>query len=166
MIVPSAFQERGVTLNIRSSGDHPVSITQPSKPYTEPVRSARQVSERRSSDSCPPASVRAPRTLQPQHWTTFYKPPAPAASGRGDEEKPVTPSIAVPPGTMHAPQEHVLKSIPGSENASAEPAHPVSRPEEKAEEREQPDVPTACQRPRLKRMQQFEDLEDEIPQFV
>uniref|UniRef100_A0A8C2RRB4 Rho GTPase-activating protein 29 n=1 Tax=Capra hircus TaxID=9925 RepID=A0A8C2RRB4_CAPHI len=136
MIVPSAFQERGVTLNIRSSGDHPVSITQPSKPYTEPVRSARQVSERRSSDSCPPASVRAPRTLQPQHWTTFYKPPAPAASGRGDEEKPVTPSVAVPPGTMHAPQEHVLKSIPGSENASAEPAHPVSRPEEKAEERE------------------------------
>uniref|UniRef100_A0A8C2XYS5 Rho GTPase-activating protein 29 n=1 Tax=Capra hircus TaxID=9925 RepID=A0A8C2XYS5_CAPHI len=131
MIVPSAFQERGVTLNIRSSGDHPVSITQPSKPYTEPVRSARQVSERRSSDSCPPASVRAPRTLQPQHWTTFYKPPAPAASGRGDEEKPVTPSVAVPPGTMHAPQEHVLKSIPGSENASAEPAHPVSRPEEK-----------------------------------
>lgn len=48
MIVPSAFQERGVTLNVRSSGDHPVSIVQPSKPYTEPVRSARQVSERRS----------------------------------------------------------------------------------------------------------------------
>lgn len=166
MIVPSAFQERGVTLNVRSSGDHPVSIAQPSKPYTEPVRSARQVSERRSSDSCPPASARAPRTLQPQHWTTFYKPPAPAASGRGDEEKPGTPSVAVPPGTTHAPQEHVLKSIPGSENASAEPAHPVSRPEERAEEREQPDVPTACQRPRLKRMQQFEDLEDEIPQFV
>lgn len=166
MIVPSAFQERGVALNIRSSGDHPVSITQPSKPYTEPVRSTRQVSERRSSDSCPPASVRTPRTLQPQHWTTFYKPPAPAASGRGDEEKPVTPSVAVPPGTMHAPQEHVLKSVPGSENASAGPVHPVSRPEEKAEERDQPDVPTACQRPRLKRMQQFEDLEDEIPQFV
>lgn len=48
--------------------------------------------------------------------------------------------MAVPPGTTHAPQEHVLKSIPGSENASAEPAHPVSRPEERAEEREQPDV--------------------------
>lgn len=49
-------------------------------------------------------------------------------------------------------------TIPGSGKCTAEPAHPVSRPREKAEEPEQPDVPTACQRPRLKRMQQFEDL--------
>ncbi|XP_059995527.1 rho GTPase-activating protein 29 isoform X2 [Lagenorhynchus albirostris] len=164
VIVPSAFQEREVSVNIRSGGDHPVSTT--SKPYTEPIRSARQVSERRSSDSCPPAPVRAPRTLQPQHWTTFYKPPAPAASGRGDEEKSVTSSAAVPPCTTHAPQEHVLKSVPGSENASAGPVQPVSKPKEKAEERDLPGVHPACQRPRLKRMQQFEDLEDEIPQFV
>nr|XP_030724573.1 rho GTPase-activating protein 29 isoform X2 [Globicephala melas]XP_030724574.1 rho GTPase-activating protein 29 isoform X2 [Globicephala melas] len=164
VIVPSAFQEREVSVSIRSGGDHPVSTT--SKPYTEPIRSARQVSERRSSDSCPPAPVRAPRTLQPQHWTTFYKPPAPAASGRGDEEKSVTSSAAVPPCTTHAPQEHVLKSVPGSENASAGPVQPVSKPKEKAEERDLPGVHPACQRPRLKRMQQFEDLEDEIPQFV
>ncbi|XP_024607034.1 rho GTPase-activating protein 29 [Neophocaena asiaeorientalis asiaeorientalis] len=164
VIVPSAFQEREVSVSIRSGGDHPVSTT--SKPYTEPIRSARQVSERRSSDSCPPAPVRAPRTLQPQHWTTFYKPPAPAASGRGDEEKSVTSSAAVPPCTTHAPQEHALKSVPGSENASAGPVQTVSKPKEKAEERDLPGVHPACQRPRLKRMQQFEDLEDEIPQFV
>ncbi|XP_033719185.1 rho GTPase-activating protein 29 isoform X2 [Tursiops truncatus] len=164
VIVPSAFQEREMSVSIRSGGDHPVSTT--SKPYTEPIRSARQVSERRSSDSCPPAPVRAPRTLQPQHWTTFYKPPAPAASGRGDEEKSVTSSAAVPPCTTHAPQEHALKSVPGSENASAGPVQPVSKPKEKAEERDLPGVHPACQRPRLKRMQQFEDLEDEIPQFV
>ncbi|XP_023975395.1 rho GTPase-activating protein 29 isoform X7 [Physeter macrocephalus] len=164
VIVPSALQEREVSVSIRSGGDHPVSTT--SKPYTEPIRSARQVSERRSSDSCPPAPVRAPRTLQPQHWTTFYKPPAPAASGRGDEEKSVTSSAAVPPCTTHAPQEHALKSVPGSENASAGPVQPVSKPKEKAEERDLPGVHPACQRPRLKRMQQFEDLEDEIPQFV
>ncbi|XP_059881913.1 rho GTPase-activating protein 29 isoform X3 [Delphinus delphis] len=164
VIVPSAFQEREMSVSIRSGGDHPVSTT--SKPYTEPIRSARQVSERRSSDSCPPAPVRAPRTLQPQHWTTFYKPPAPAASGRGDEEKSVTSSAAVPPCTTHAPQEHALKSVPGSENASAGPVQLVSKPKEKAEERDLPGVHPACQRPRLKRMQQFEDLEDEIPQFV
>ena len=164
VIVPSAFQEREVSVSIRSGGDHPLSTT--SKPYTEPIRSARQVSERRSSDSCPPAPVRAPRTLQPQHWTTFYKPPAPAASGRGDEEKSVTTSAAVPPCTTHAPQEHALRSVPGSENASAGPVQPVSKPKEKAEERDLPGVHPACQRPRLKRMQQFEDLEDEIPQFV
>ncbi|XP_057573971.1 rho GTPase-activating protein 29 isoform X3 [Hippopotamus amphibius kiboko] len=166
VIVPNAFREGEASASIRSSGDHPVSTTQPSKPYTEPIRSAKQVSERRSSDSCPPASVRAPRTLQPQHWTTFYKPPGPAASGRGDEEKSVTSSAAVPPCTTHASQECLLKSIPGSENASAGPVQPASKPKEKAEEHDLPGVPPACQRPRLKRMQQFEDLEDEIPQFV
>lgn len=83
VVVPHVFQDRGVTTSIRSGGDHPGSTTQPSKPYAEPSRAARQVSERRSSDSCPPAPVRAPRTLQPQHWTTFYKPHAPAAGGRG-----------------------------------------------------------------------------------
>ncbi|XP_058925843.1 rho GTPase-activating protein 29 isoform X1 [Kogia breviceps] len=164
VIVPSAFQEREVSVSIRSGGDRPVSTA--NKPYTEPIRSARQVSERRSSDSCPPAPVRAPRTLQPQHWTTFYKPPAPAASGRGDEEKSATPPAAAPPCTTHALQEQALKSVPGSEHASAAPVRPVSKPKEKAEERDVPGVHPACQRPRLKRMQQFEDLEDEIPQFV
>ncbi|EHB05720.1 Rho GTPase-activating protein 29 [Heterocephalus glaber] len=34
------------------------------------------------------------------------------------------------------------------------------------EEHDFPDVTPMCQRPKLKRMQQFEDLEEEIPQFV
>ncbi|XP_004420875.1 PREDICTED: rho GTPase-activating protein 29 [Ceratotherium simum simum] len=161
MTAPSAFQDR-VTTSVRISGEHPVGATQPSKPYTEPVRSARQVLERRSSDSCPPAPVRAPRTLQPQHWTTFYKPHAPAGSGRGDEEKPAAASAAGPPGTAPAPQEHALKSVPNSENGST----CAGQPKENSEERDLPDVHPPCQRPRLKRMQQFEDLEDEIPQFV
>lgn len=165
-IVPSALQEEGVITSLRIGGDHPLSATQPSKPYTEPGMSARQVSERRSSDSCPPAPVRAPRTLQPQHWTTFYKPRAPAGSARVAEEKPTASPLGVPPGTAHTPQGHALKSIPDSENALACPVQPVSKPKENSEEQDLPDVHPTCQRPRLKRMQHFEDLEDEIPQFV
>lgn len=163
MIVPSALQE-GVMTSVRVGGDHPGNATQPSKPSTE---TARQVLERQSSDSCPPAHVRAPRTLQPQHWTTFYKPRAPAASGRAVEEKPATSSPAVSPGIAHALQGHTLKSIPDSENAPACPMQQTtSKPKENSQEHEVPDVHPACQRPRLKRMQQFEDLEDETPQFV
>ncbi|KAM5320313.1 rho GTPase-activating protein 29 isoform 2-T5 [Glossophaga mutica] len=167
LIVPNALQEGGVTTSIRIGGDHLVSATQPSKPCPEPGRSARQVSEGRSSDSYPAVPVRAPRTLQPQHWTTFYKPRAPAGSVRGAEEKPVASSPTVPSGTAHAAQEHVLKSVSDSENAPAAcPLQPTSKPKENCEERDLPDVPPTCQRPRLKRMQQFEDLEDEAPQFV
>ncbi|XP_037357142.1 rho GTPase-activating protein 29 isoform X2 [Talpa occidentalis] len=165
VIVPNVLQERGVT-SIRISGDHPVSATQPSKPYPEPVRSARQMSEKRSSDLCPLTSVRAPRTLQPQHWTTFYKPRAPTGSPRGSEEKPAASSAASPHGTAHLPQAHVLQPTPDSENISTCPLQPTSKPRENSEEHGLPDVPPTCQRPRLKRMQQFEDLEDEIPQFV
>ncbi|XP_053524205.1 rho GTPase-activating protein 29-like [Artibeus jamaicensis] len=167
LIVPSALREGGVTTSIRISGDHVVSATQPSKPCPEPVRSARQVSEGRSSDSCPAAPVRAPRTLQPQHWTTFYKPRAPAGSVRGAEEKPVASSPKVPPGSAHTCREHVLKSMSDSENAPAPcPLQPRSKPKENCEERDLPNVHPTCQRPRLKRMQQFEDLEGEAPQFV
>ncbi|KAG8511037.1 Rho GTPase-activating protein 29 [Galemys pyrenaicus] len=165
MIVPNALQERSVT-SIRISGDHPVSATQLSKPYSEPIRSARQMSEKRSSDLCPLTSVRAPRTLQPQHWTTFYKPRAPTSSVRVSEEKPAASSEAASPGTAHAPQTHVLKPTPDSENVSTCPVQLTSKPRENSEEHSLPDVPPTCQRPRLKRMQQFEDLEDEIPQFV
>lgn len=166
VIVPSALQEGGVLTSVRVGGDHPLSATQPSKPYTEPAMSARQVSERRSSDSCPPAPLRAPRTLQPQHWTTFYKPRAPAGSARAAEEKPTASPPGVPPGSAHIPQGWALKSVPDSENAPACPVQPLGKPKENSEERDLPDVHPPCQRPRLKRMQQFEDLEDEIPQFV
>lgn len=159
--VPNALQEGGGTTSLRIGGDQPGSAPQPSKPYTEPVRS-----ERRSSDSCPPAPVRAPRTLQPQHWTTFYKPRAPTGCLRGDEEKPAPPSPALPPGTAPTPQGHVLKAVPTSDKAPAASTQPTGKPRESSEERDVPDVPPTCQRPRLKRMQQFEDLEDEIPQFV
>lgn len=163
-IMPSALQEGGVMTGIKIGGDQLLSAIQPSKPNTEP---ARQVSQRRSSDSCSAAPVRAPRTLQPQPWTTFYKPRVPAGSMRGVEEKPA-PSLAVPTVTDHASQGHVLKSIPDSENAPICPMQPVSskKPKENSEERDLPGVHPTCQRPRLKRMQQFEDLEDEVPQFV
>ncbi|XP_008584070.1 PREDICTED: rho GTPase-activating protein 29 [Galeopterus variegatus] len=164
MIVPSALQGKGVTTSIRISGDHSLSATEPSKPHTEPIRSAREVTERRSSDSYPLASVRAPRTLQPQHWTTFYKPHAPTSNVRGSEEKVASPSGAAAPGT--AAQGHMVKSVHDLDTATACPGHPISQPKENCEGHGLPDVNPACQRPRLKRMQQFEDLEDEIPQFV
>nr|XP_003418520.1 rho GTPase-activating protein 29 isoform X1 [Loxodonta africana]XP_010596394.1 rho GTPase-activating protein 29 isoform X1 [Loxodonta africana] len=164
--VPSALQDKGVTTSMRTSGDHLVSASQPNKPYTEPVRSAREVLERRSSDSAPLAPVRAPRTLQPQHWTTFYKPRTPGSSVKGNEESPAKPSAAVPPGTAHTSQGHVVKSRADSESPAACPEEPVGKPNNNSEEHDLPDVNPTCQRPRLKRMQQFEDLEDEIPQFV
>ncbi|PNJ55327.1 rho GTPase-activating protein 29 isoform X2 [Pongo pygmaeus] len=166
MIMPSALQEKGVTTSLQISGDHSVNATQPSKPYAEPVRSVREACERRSSDSYPLAPVRAPRTLQPQHWTTFYKPHAPTISIRGNEEKPASPSAAVPPGTAHDPQSLMVKSMPDPDKASACPGQATGQPKEDSEELGLPDVNPTCQRPRLKRMQQFEDLEDEIPQFV
>lgn len=167
LILSSALWDGGVTTSIRISGDHLVSATQPSRPSPEPVRPARQVSEGRSSDSCPAAPVRAPRTLQPQHWTTFYKPRAPAGSVRGAEGKPVASSPKVPPGSAHTCREHVLKSVSDPGNAPAPcPLQLTSKPKENREERDLPNVHPMCQRPRLKRMQQFEDLEDEAPQFV
>lgn len=163
MIVPDALQDGDVVTSIGIGGDHPLSANQPSKPFAEPGTSARQLSERRSSDSCPPAPVRAPRTLQPQHWTTFYKPRAPPGSVRAAEERPAAPSPGAP---ACPPQGLVPASVPDSENAPSCPLQPVRKPKEISEERHLPDVHPPCQRPRLKRMQQFEDLEDEVPQFV
>lgn len=165
MMVPSAYPEKGLTVNTGNSRDHS-GAAQLGKAHAEPARSARDVSERRSSDSCPIAAVRAPRTLQPQHWTTFYKPPNPTFNVRGAEEKTALPSAAGPPVLAHAPQIHVTKSDPDSEAILACPVQTSGQPKESPEEPGLPEGTPACQRPRLKRMQQFEDLEDEIPQFV
>ncbi|XP_004699630.1 rho GTPase-activating protein 29 [Echinops telfairi] len=163
--VPSTAQEKGMTTSRRTSRDHLVSATQPSKPSAEPSRSAREVLERRSSDSNPLAPVRAPRTLQPQHWTTFYKPRTPGSSLKGSEERPSSPAPALPPGPTPAPQSPTVqsKSLP---DAATSAEQPVGKPCSNSGSPAPPDVNPTCQRPRLKRMQQFEDLEDESPQFV
>ncbi|XP_023576057.1 rho GTPase-activating protein 29 isoform X2 [Octodon degus] len=166
MIMSSSLQEKGMTTNLRISGDNPNSAMQPSKPYTEPLRSAREATERRSLDSYPLAPVRAPRTLQPQHWTTFYKPHTPTSGVRGSEEKLVSVSAALSPSSAHTAQGQVAKSLPDSDDTSACLTQLSSQPKGSSEEHDLPDVPAVCQRPRLKRMQQFEDLEDEVPQFV
>ncbi|XP_040607872.1 rho GTPase-activating protein 29 isoform X1 [Mesocricetus auratus] len=166
VIVPSAHPEKGLTANIGNSEDHSSSAAQLSKPYTELARSARDSSERRSSDCCPVAAVRAPRTLQPQHWTTFYKPPNPSFSVRGTEEKTAVPSAAVSPVLARVPQVPVAKPDPDSRGTSCSVQLSSGQPKESSEEPGLPEGTPACQRPRLKRMQQFEDLEDEIPQFV
>lgn len=166
MIVPSAYPEKGLTVNTGNNRDHSSGAAQPSKAHAEPARSAREVSERRSSDSCPVAAVRAPRTLQPQHWTTFYKPPTSTFNVRGAEEKTASPSAAAPPVLVHAPQIHGAKSDPDSEATLACPVQTSGQLKESCEEPGVPEGTPTCQRPRLKRMQQFEDLEDEIPQFV
>ncbi|VTJ86122.1 Hypothetical predicted protein [Marmota monax] len=160
VIVPSALQEK-VTVSVRISGDHSSGATQPNTP----ARSAREVSERGSSDSCPLTLARAPRTLQPLHWTTFYKPHTPS-NVRGTEERPASPSASTPPSTAHTPLSQVEKPVPDADSTSACPSQPGGKPKENSEEHGLPDVNPTCQRPRLKRMQQFEDLDDEIPQFV
>ncbi|CAH6789104.1 rho GTPase-activating protein 29 isoform X2 [Phodopus roborovskii] len=171
MIVPSAHPEKGLTVNVVNNEDHSGSAAQFSNPYTDPARSARDTSERRSSDCCPVAALRAPRTLQPQHWTTFYKPPNPTLSVRGTEEKTAVPSATVPsaaasPVLVRVPQIPVAKPDPDSRVTSACSVQSSAQPKENCEEPGLPEGTPACQRPRLKRMQQFEDLEDEIPQFV
>uniref|UniRef100_A0A8C6ACA8 Rho GTPase-activating protein 29 n=1 Tax=Marmota marmota marmota TaxID=9994 RepID=A0A8C6ACA8_MARMA len=160
VIVPSALQEK-VTVSVRISGDHSSGATQPNTP----ARSAREVSERGSSDSCPLTLARAPRTLQPLHWTTFYKPHTPS-NVRGTEERPASPSASTPPSTAHTPLNQVEKPVPDADSTSACPSQPGGKPKENSEEHGLPDVNPTCQRPRLKRMQQFEYLDDEIPQFV
>ncbi|KFO21940.1 Rho GTPase-activating protein 29 [Fukomys damarensis] len=164
VIMPNTLQEKGVPGRI--SGDDSSNAAQLSKPYTEPLRSARETSERRSSDSYALAAVRGPRTLQPQHWTTFYKPHTPISSVKGSEEKLVYSTAAVPPSSARTAQGQLTKSLPDSYDISACPAQLSSQPKENSEEHDFPDVTPMCQRPKLKRMQQFEDLEDEIPQFV
>lgn len=74
----------------------------------------------------------------------------------------MTSPAAVPPATP----EQAPKSPPGPETLSPGPGQPAGKPKGRAEERDLPGLHPVCQRPRLKRMQQFEDLEDEIPQFV
>ncbi|KAM4871323.1 rho GTPase-activating protein 29 isoform 2-T3 [Thomomys bottae] len=155
---PCVLQEKGATTSTRLSGDCS-SAWQPSKPCTEPGRAAREAAERRASDSSPLPPVRAPRTLQPQHWTTFYKPRTPTSSVRGSEEKPASPSAATPPGTVLTAQGQDSDPTACHVQLGSQPVLPPGEPG-------LPDVSPACQRPRLKRMQQFEDLEDEIPQFV
>lgn len=166
--VPSDPQGKVVLGSPRIGGEHSGGVPQPGKPHTEPVRSGREAVERRASDSCTPAPApgRAPRTLQPQHWTTFYKPRTPASSVRGSEEKPSSPSTPTPPGTAHTPQGDTEKSVPDLARAAACAGQPSRPPKENSEEATPPEVTAMCQRPRLKRMQQFEDLEDEVPQFV
>lgn len=166
VIVPSACAEKGLAVSTGNNRGHSSGAAQPSKAHADPARSAGDTSEPSSSDSCPAAAVRAPRTLQPQHWTTFYKPPNPAFSVRGTEEKTAFPSAAVPPVLVHAPQSHVAKSDPDLEATLACPVQTSGQPKESSEEPGLPEGTPACQRPRLKRMQQFEDLEDEVPQFV
>ncbi|MBZ3875715.1 Rho GTPase-activating protein 29 [Sciurus carolinensis] len=75
-----------VTMSVSVSGEHSSSATPPKEPYAEPARSTGEASERRSSHSDPLAPARAPRMLQPQHWTPLYKRQTPPAmSGDGGE---------------------------------------------------------------------------------
>ncbi|MBZ3880314.1 Rho GTPase-activating protein 29 [Sciurus carolinensis] len=74
----NALQEE-VTMSISISGEHSSGVTPPKEPYTEPARSTGEASERRSSHSNPLAPARAPRMLQPQHWTPLYKRRTPPA---------------------------------------------------------------------------------------
>ncbi|XP_077882939.1 rho GTPase-activating protein 29-like isoform X4 [Ictidomys tridecemlineatus] len=161
VIVPSALQEK-MTMSIRVSGDHSIGATKPNTP----ARSAREASERRSSHSYHLAPARAARTLQPHHWTTFYKPRTPTSKVRGTEERSASPSAAVPPSTVITPLSHVEKSLPEADSTSAYALKPAPEPKEHSEEHGRPDVNPMCQGLRLKQMEELQDLEVELPQFV
>uniref|UniRef100_A0A8C5Z6V4 Rho GTPase-activating protein 29 n=1 Tax=Marmota marmota marmota TaxID=9994 RepID=A0A8C5Z6V4_MARMA len=161
VIVPSALQEK-MTVSIRVSGDHSIGATKPNTP----ARSAREASERRSSHSYHLAPARAARTLQPHHWTTFYKPRTPTSKVRGIEERPASPSAAVPPSTALTPLSHVEKDVPEADSTSAYALQPAPEPKEHSEEHGRPDVNPMCQGLRLKQMEELQDLEFEMPQFV
>ncbi|XP_058438313.1 rho GTPase-activating protein 29-like [Marmota monax] len=161
VIVPSVLQERG-TMSIKVSGDHSSSSTQPNMPAS----SAREAPVRLSSHSHHLAPARAPRILQPHLGTTFYKPPTPTSKVRGTEERPASPSAAVPPSTALTLLRHVEKSVPEADSTSAYALKPAAEPKENSEELGLPDMNPMCQGLRLKQMEELQDLEFEMPQFV
>ncbi|XP_046299094.1 rho GTPase-activating protein 29-like [Marmota monax] len=161
VIVPSVLQERG-TMSIKVSGDHSSSSTQPNMPAS----SAREAPVRLSSHSHRLAPARAPRILQPHLGTTFYKPSTPTSKVRRTEERPASPSAAVPPSTVLTLLRHVEKSVPEADSTSAYALKPAAEPKENSEELGLPDMNPMCQGLRLKQMEELQDLEFEMPQFV
>ncbi|XP_048653615.1 rho GTPase-activating protein 29-like [Marmota marmota marmota] len=161
VIVPSVLQEK-VTMSIKVSGDHSNGATQPNTPAS----SARETPVRLSSHSHRLAPARAPRILQPHLGTTFYKPPTLTSKVRGTEERPASPSEAVPHSTALNPLSHVEKSVPEADSTSAYALNPAAEPKENSEELGLPDMNPMCQGLRLKQMEELQDLEFEMPQFV
>ncbi|XP_076718680.1 rho GTPase-activating protein 29-like [Callospermophilus lateralis] len=161
VIVPSVLQEK-VTMSINDSGDHSNGATQPNTPAS----SAREAPVRLSSHSHCLAPARAPRILQPHLGTTFYKPPILTSKVRGTEERPASPSAAVPPSTALTPLSHVETSVPEADSTSAYALKPAAEPKENCEEVGLPDMNPMCQGLRLKQMEEVQDLEFEMPQFV
>ncbi|KAG3281384.1 rho GTPase-activating protein 29-like [Ictidomys tridecemlineatus] len=161
VIVPSALQEK-VTMSIKVSGDHSSGDTQP----ITPARSAREAPVRLSSHSHCLSPARAPRILQPHLSTTFYKLLTLTSKVRWAEERPASLSAAVPPSTALTPLSHVEKSVPEADSTSPCPLQPAAEPKENSEELGLPDMNPMCQGLRLKQMQELQDLEFEMPQFV
>ncbi|XP_077883913.1 rho GTPase-activating protein 29-like [Ictidomys tridecemlineatus] len=161
VIVPSVLQEK-VTMSIKVSGDHSNGATQPNTPAS----AAREAPVRLSSHSHSLVPARAPRILQPHLGTTFYKPPTLTSKVRGTEERPASPSAAVPPSTALPPLSHVEKSVPEADSTSAYALKPAAEPKENSEEIGLPDMNPMCQGLRLKQMEELQDLEFEMPQFV
>ncbi|XP_077883896.1 rho GTPase-activating protein 29-like [Ictidomys tridecemlineatus] len=161
VIVPSVLQEK-VTMSIKVSGDHSNGATQ----SNTPASSAREAPVRLSSHSHRLALARAPRILQPHLGTTFYQPPTPTSKVRGTEERSASPSAAVLPSTALTPLSHVEKSVPEADSTSAYALKPVAEPKENCEEVGLPDMNPMCQGLRLKQMEELQDLEFEMPQFV
>nr|XP_040133704.1 rho GTPase-activating protein 29-like [Ictidomys tridecemlineatus] len=161
LIVPSVLQEN-VTMSITVSGDHSNDDTQPNMP----VSTARKAPVRLSSHSHRLSPARAPRILQLQLGTTFYKPPTQTSKVRGTEERPASSSAAVPSSTALTPLSHVEKDIPEADSTSAYALKPAAEPKENSEELGLPDMNPMCQGLRLKQMEECQDLEFEMPQFV
>ncbi|XP_076966184.1 rho GTPase-activating protein 29-like [Callospermophilus lateralis] len=161
VIVPSVLQEK-VTMSINDSGDHSNGATQPNTPAS----SAREAPVRLSSHSHRLAPARAPRIVQPHLGTTFYKPPILTSKVRGTEERPASPLATVPPSTALTPLSHVEKSVPEADSTSAYALKPAAEPKENCEEVGLPDMNPMCQGLRLKQMEEVQDLEFEMPQFV
>ncbi|XP_048653702.1 rho GTPase-activating protein 29-like [Marmota marmota marmota] len=161
VIVPSALQEK-VTMSFRVSGDHSSDATQPNTPAS----SAREAPVRHSSHSHHLAPSRAPRILQTHLGTTFYIPPTLTSKVRVTEERPASPSAAVPPSTALTLLRHVEKSVPEADSTSAYVLKPAAEPKENCEEVGLPDMNPMCQGLRLKQMEELQDLEIEMAQFV
>ncbi|XP_006882548.1 PREDICTED: rho GTPase-activating protein 29-like [Elephantulus edwardii] len=91
---------------------------------------------------------------------------------KGDSEgPPVCVDVSPRCGEDGDREEDLVSGAQGSRSYSHKGAKAqryclCSRKDNEQREQGQPDGNPACQRPRLKRMQQFEDLQDELPQFV
>ncbi|XP_030352180.1 rho GTPase-activating protein 29 isoform X6 [Strigops habroptila] len=139
-----------------STGNNSANAILPSKPYSVSAGSGRTATEGNSSDANPPATFRAPRTLQPPPGT-FYKPPSNKSkqNGEGPFAKACAPASAS--SVLH--QDNTVKPARSSALPSGDPEQNTNEQKTSSEDTHPADLKPTYQRLRPKRIQELEHRE-------